>query len=57
MASELAYLERRLAEERAAVHSTSDPMAREVHLELSRLYEMRLQALHRHHSRIQLTSA
>ena len=57
MASELTYLERRLADERAAVLSTTDPMAREAHLELSRLYELRLRALHRHDSRIQLTSA
>ena len=57
MANELAYLKRRLADERTAVLSTTDPMAREAHLELSRLYEMRLEALHRHASRVQLTSA
>lgn len=55
MASEIAYLERRLAEERAAALSTTDPMAREAHREMSRLYELRLKALHMPGPKVELT--
>lgn len=56
MAKEVAYLERRLAEERSAALASRKPSAREAHLELSRLYEARLRALDRTDRKISLLS-
>lgn len=56
MTSEVAYLERRLAEERSAALASLQPTVRDTHLELSRLYEARLRALDRNDQRIELVS-
>lgn len=56
MTSEVAYLERRLAQERSAALASLQPTAREAHLELSRLYEARLRALDRSDQKIELVA-
>ena len=45
METERAFLQRRIVEERLAAMNASDPNARDAHLDLCRLHEVRLRAL------------